>query len=83
MKTVTIEREALEFLTRHALDFSDYIDVKELQDRTAVRHIDTAIQALNLQETLEEESRAVIQKASAAYRAAKAEVEKEKEAANA
>jgi hypothetical protein len=69
MKTVTIDRETLEFLTRMAIDYSDYLEIKHAEDRKTVRYIDSAITALDLQPELDAEEGKIRAIASAAYQA--------------
>jgi hypothetical protein len=69
MKTVTIDRETLEFLTRMAIDYSDYLEIKQAEDRKTVRYIDSAITALDLQPELDAEAGKIRAIANAAYKA--------------
>jgi hypothetical protein len=71
MKTVTIDRETLEFLTRMAIDYSDYLEIKHAEDRKTVRYIDSAITALGLQATLDKEENAELARRNARYKAEK------------
>jgi hypothetical protein len=72
MKTVTIDRETLEFLTRMAIDYSDYLEIKHAEDRKTVRYIDSAITALDLQSELDAEEGKIRAIANAAYQASQA-----------
>jgi hypothetical protein len=72
MKTVTIDRETLEFLTRMAIDYSDYLEIKHAEDRKTVRYIDSAITALDLQPELDAEEGKIRAIANAAYQASQA-----------
>tara|TARA_R110000772_G_scaffold73233_2_gene160176 strand:- start:488 stop:736 length:249 start_codon:yes stop_codon:yes gene_type:complete len=71
MKTVTIDRETLEFLTRMAIDYSDYLEIKQAEDRKTVRYIDSAITALDLQPELDAEAGKIRAIANARYKAEK------------
>jgi predicted GH43/DUF377 family glycosyl hydrolase len=71
MKTVTIDRETLEFLTRLVLDYSEYTEAKHEHDRIQIGHLQIAITALGLQATLDKEQNAEMARRNAEYKAEK------------
>lgn len=58
METVTIERSALEWLTREAIEMRSYdsLEIAHECDRLAVIHVHKAIEALDMSEEFQAEA---------------------------
>ena len=82
METVTIERSALEWLTREAIEMRSYdsLEIAHECDRLAVIHVHKAIEVLGTSEQLQAEAIAAREKMWADHREHVLRVKAEEEA---